>query len=385
MRKLFFAVPVTLALLLAACGGGGEAVDKQAPAAPAPTVAPAPGVPGPRVLPGPRGASAAIDEAGSRASLALSGALQVAERKVVTTGSIALEVEDVESAITDVRAIAEGLGGFVEQLSSSGEGDRQRASMTIRVPQDQFFSALERIEPFGKVLSRNLGSEDVSEQFIDLEARLKSALRQEESFLTLLQRAESVSDVLTVERELSRVRSEIERLQGRLNLLERRTALATLTVSLSPPAPVATTPPSGNLTVAVSDVSGAVEEVKALVASLGGAIDRSFLSIRDDEERANINLRVFTVDFEQAIASLERQGKVRCKEIQEGSTALGEEQVRAEKPDAGVTLAQVERGRPFPVLAVVLAIVLPLLALSLAGIGLARVGGSIRRRRASSQ
>ena len=385
MRKLFFAVPVTLALLLAACGGGGEAVDTRAPAAPDPTVAPAQGVSGPRVLPGSRGASAAIDQAGSTASLALSEALQIAERKVITTGSIALEVEDVESAITDVLAIAEGLGGFVEQLSSSGEGDRQRATMTIRVPQDQFFSALERIEPLGKVLSRNLGSEDVSEQFIDLEARLKSALRQEESFLTLLQRAESVSDVLTVERELSRVRSEIERLQGRLNLLERRTALAALSVSLSPPAPVATTPPSGNLTVAVSDVSGAVEEVKALVASLGGAIDRSFLSIRDDEERANINLRVFTADFEQAIASLEGQGKVRSKEIQEGSTALGDEQVRAEKPDAGVTLALVEGGRPFPVLAVVLAIVLPLLALSLAGIGLARVGGSIRRRRASSQ
>jgi hypothetical protein len=137
-----------------------------------------------------------------------SSTLQTAQRMVISTASISVEVEMVPAATNEVRAIAESLGGFVEQLSSSGGSERQQAHMTIRVPQSQFFTALERIEALGEVQSRNLGSEDVSEQFIDLEARLKSAQREEQSLLSLLERAQQVSEVLTIERELSRVRSE---------------------------------------------------------------------------------------------------------------------------------------------------------------------------------
>ncbi|MDP6550126.1 MAG: DUF4349 domain-containing protein [Dehalococcoidia bacterium] len=110
-----------------------------------------------------------------------------------------------------MRAIAENLGGFVEHLDSSGGPERQRASMTVRVPQDQFDPALVRIEALGEVQSRNEGAEDVSEQFIDLEARLKSSLREEQSLLSLLGRTGTVSEVLAIERELARVRAEVER------------------------------------------------------------------------------------------------------------------------------------------------------------------------------
>tara|TARA_Y100000758_G_scaffold286768_1_gene237733 strand:+ start:242 stop:586 length:345 start_codon:yes stop_codon:yes gene_type:complete len=103
------------------------------------------------------------------------------------------------------------------------------------VPQAQFSSAVEQIELVGKVQSKNLGSEDVSERFIDLQARLKSSLREEESLLSLLGRTSTVSEVLAIERELTRVRSDIERFQGQLNFLERRIDLATITVSLSSP------------------------------------------------------------------------------------------------------------------------------------------------------
>src|SRR5687767_548859 len=107
---------------------------------------------------------------------------------VISTASISVEVEMTQAATNEARAIAESLGGFVEQLPSSGGSERQQAHMTSRVPQTQFFTALERIEALGKVQSRNLGSEDVSEQFIDLEVWLKSALREEESLLSLLER-----------------------------------------------------------------------------------------------------------------------------------------------------------------------------------------------------
>ena len=103
------------------------------------------------------------------------------------------------------------------------------------MPQAQFSSAVEQIELVGKVQSKNLGSEDVSERFIDLQARLKSSLREDESFLSLLDRTSTVIEVLAIERELTRVRLDIERLQGQLNFLERRIDLATITVSLSSP------------------------------------------------------------------------------------------------------------------------------------------------------
>ncbi len=149
--------------------------------------------------------------------------------------SVSLEVEAVQGAVVSVRNIAESLGGFVDQLSSSGGGESQQATITIRVPQVQFLNAIESIEALGQVVSSSVSSEDVSEQFIDLEARLKSSLRQEQSLLSLLERAETLNDLLTLERELSRVRSDIERIQGQLSFLERRVELATITVSLTTP------------------------------------------------------------------------------------------------------------------------------------------------------
>jgi len=226
-----------------------------------------------------------------------SQALETAQRKVISTALLTLEVEVVQAAINEVRAIAESFGGFVEHLTSSGDADRQQATVTIRVPQDQFFLGMERIEALGKVRNRNVGSEDVSEQFIDLEARLKSTLREEQSLLSLLERANTVTEVLTIERELSRVRSDIERFQGRLNFLERRVDLATITVSLVMPPPEFFKPPSASLSVEVAEVTASVDRVKSLVVTLNGVVDQVVLSLRDDRSKANISLRVFPSNF----------------------------------------------------------------------------------------
>ena len=270
---------------------------------------------------------------------AQSSAFQDAGRKVISTASVSLEVAAVTESVAEIRSIAEGLGGFVEQLNSSGDAERERASMTIRVPQDQFFVALERIEGLGEVSSRNMGTEDVSSQFIDLEARLKSSLREEQSLLALLERADTVSEILTIERELNRVRTDIERVQGQLNFLERRVELATILVSLSLPVPEFSQPPTGALTVDVSDVVGRVNDVRNLVAGLGGEVDRLSLSERDGVERADMTFRVFSADFQQTIAFLEDQGKVRSKDIQErGGVAAGDTN-EGDEPGARVELA----------------------------------------------
>lgn len=266
-------------------------------------------------------------------------ALQAAQRKVISSANLSMEVELVQEAIVQVRTIAESMGGFVQQLSSSGGPERQRANMTIRVPQVQFFDALERIEALGTVQSRDLGSEDVSERFIDLEARLKSALREEKSLLSLLERAGTVSEVLAIERELARVRSEIERGQGQLNFLERRVDLATISVSLSPPRLRIGDPPSAFLGIEVSDVTGTVNDVKGVVSSLGGSLDRVLLSSREGKESAEMSFRVFDRDFTQMVDSLERQGVVKNKEVREGTPSDAGAKSDMEEPEAQINLS----------------------------------------------
>jgi len=319
--------------------------------APTPTPAPAPGLP-----PGVTGFSVASGEntsapGGSKGppgpagpDTYTPGALDTAQRQIISQATVSIEVKDVTAAIDQVRAIAEGLGGFVGQLSTSGGPKRQQSTVTVRVPQAEFFTALERIKALGKVRAESVGSQDVTEQFIDLQARLRSAQREEESLLSLLERAGTVSEILTIERELSRVRSEVERYQGQLNFLERRVELATITVTLFPPEAEATSPPSASLTIEVADISTSVAEVKALVSRVDGVLDQVFISMKGGKARANLSLRVFARDFGQVLSSLEAQGRVRSKELREGRAPGEAATAPAEKPDARLAVSFVERG-----------------------------------------
>ena len=282
--------------------------------------------------------------------------LQIAERKVISTASVSVEVEDVQAAINDVRAIAEGVGGFVEHLTSAGGPARQNATVTIRVPQEDFSPALAHIEALGSVQSATQGSEDVSERFIDLKARLESALREEKSLLALLERANAVSEVLAIERELARVRSDIERFQGQLNFLERRIALATITVDLSLPDELFPEPPSASLGVEVLNVSGSIEAAKKFALSLDGRVDRVSITVNDEWETSNLSMRVFPADFQRTIEFLESQGKVRNKRVTEGGTFVAEGSVTTrQRPGANIEVSFFENPGGGP-LALVLAI-----------------------------
>ena len=271
-----------------------------------------------------------------------SSTLQTTQRRIISNASVSIEVETVETAIDQVRSIAEGLGGFVEHLSSFGSDENQQANMTLRVPQDQFFPAVDRIEELGKVRARNLGSEDVSEQFIDLEARLKSSLLEEKSLLSLLERANQISETLSIERELSRVRADIERVQGQLNFLERRVDLATISVSLFRPDSRLPEPPSAIMVIEESNVSDRVSELKNLTATLNGEIDQVLLSTKDGRERADISLRVFPQDFEQVMSVLESQGKIVSRNVREGFTSNQTEDVSPENPNARIEVSFTE-------------------------------------------
>ncbi len=293
------------------------------------------------------GDDANMERAAISAAAPVSGggdsSLQLTQQQVISTASISIEVEEVQVASAEVKGIAESLGGFVEQLSSSGRASSQQANITIRVPQGRFSTAVDRLMALGEVQSQTQGSEDVSERFIDLKARLRSAEREEQSLLSLLERTLKVNEILTVERELNRVRSEIERLQGQLNLLERRVDLATISVFLFTPAVAMAQPPSGSLVIETTEVSLRLNELRSRVSAVGGKIDRVLLSEREDRERADVTFRVFPEDFAETVEFLESLGVVRSKELRESSTAEDGEQDRSEEPNARIEVSLAEK------------------------------------------
>ena len=267
--------------------------------------------------------------------------VEIADRQIISQASLSVEVEDVAGAVAQVRTIAETRGGFISQVATTGTPGRQRSDLVVRVPQGEFFDTLESIKGLGKVWAENAGSEDVTEQFIDLEARLRSALREEQSLLSLLERADTVSNILTIERELARVRSDIERLQGQINYLSRRVDLATISVALFPPEERLADPPYGSLDLEVEDVSASVDEVKALVARVGGELEGVFLSVSNGREQAEVEFSVLAEDFSAVLSQVEGQGEVTYKEIRESTG-----NVESEEPDSRLTVFLMERESP---------------------------------------
>lgn len=305
------------------------------------------------------------------------GSLQFADRKIVSTGNITVEVEDVESAVTAVEAFVDNVGGYVEVLSRSGGDEFERASMTLRLPQGQFSSAYDRIRQLGEVLNEHQGSEDVSEQFIDLEARLSSAKREEQSFLGLLGRANTVSDVLTIERELARVRSDIERYQGQLDFLSRRVDLSTIWVELVPEEGPFIEKPFGNLRITVDDVPGSLETVRRVIASYNGEIRGGTIFDNEGGQSANLEARVYYADFRTVLNELERVGDVDAKSIREPVLDIdgGEER----KPSAEISVVLEEPDNTL-VLVAGAVVVLSLLLLAVIALGVRGVASRRRRR-----
>ncbi len=138
--------------------------------------------------------------------------------------------------VTDqIAEIADDLDGVVAESSTSIINEREFGSITIRVPRNSFSQAIILIEDLGDLQDKQTRTDDVTEEYVDLNARLVNLDRQEERLQEILDLANDVRDVLDVENQLERVRGEIERLTGRINFLGRSSAMSTISVSLVEP------------------------------------------------------------------------------------------------------------------------------------------------------
>jgi hypothetical protein len=161
-------------------------------------------------------------------------------RLIIRTGQASIEVDSLEPAMAELRRVAQRAGGFVADASvQSGRHQLRQATLEIKVPSDRFDQVTEGLQPIGRLEFVNVGAEDVSEEFVDLTARVANGHRLEERLVEMLRtRTGKLADVLSVERELARVREEIERMEGRLRFLKASAQLSTLSVSLHEPVPV---------------------------------------------------------------------------------------------------------------------------------------------------
>jgi hypothetical protein len=155
------------------------------------------------------------------------------ERMIVRTGNMQLVVEDVRASIDKINELAETLEGFVVSSSSWREGERLVGFISVRVPVEDFTVALNALRGMAaEVISETTSSRDVTEEYVDLSARLRNLQATEEQLLRLMEKAEEVEDILQVQRELSRVSGEIEQLQGRIQFLERTSETSLIEVRL---------------------------------------------------------------------------------------------------------------------------------------------------------
>lgn len=157
------------------------------------------------------------------------------DQKIIKTGSLDLVVDEVPDAVASITNIATSVGGFVQRSSVNETPDGVRfGSVTIRVPSKDFESSMAEVKSLATLVENESASgRDVTEEFTDLQARLKNAQAQEEAYIRVLDQAVTVKDILAVQEKLGTIRSQIESLEGRIQYLENVTSFSTITVSLS--------------------------------------------------------------------------------------------------------------------------------------------------------
>src|SRR2546421_692912 len=169
-------------------------------------------------------------------------ASQALQRKIIRNAALTVEVSSPGDSQHKIVLIAESHQGFVvtsEATQRSAE-DKSRPETTVnlvvRAPAAQFNQVMDEIRAVGaRVIQEKVTGQDVTEEFIDLEARIKNQKALELQFLEIMKRAGKVDDALSVQRELAEVRTEIEKLEGRRRFLENQSSLSTIKAILQPP------------------------------------------------------------------------------------------------------------------------------------------------------
>ena len=154
------------------------------------------------------------------------------DRKIIKDGNIRFETSSAKETQSFIKQTVSELEGYIGDEKVFDYKDRIEHNITVRIPENKFDLLVEKIsETADKIDSKNINSKDVTEEFIDVEARVKTKKELETRYKEILKQANRVDEILNIEREIGKLRSEIESLEGRLNYLKNRVALSSLTIT----------------------------------------------------------------------------------------------------------------------------------------------------------
>jgi hypothetical protein len=154
------------------------------------------------------------------------------ERKLIRNGNIEFLTADVRKTKVEIERIAKEQQGYISAENEDNYSNRFRINQTLRIPADKFDEVMKQLEGLAeKVDNKNINTQDVTEEFIDVEARLKTKKELEARYLDLLKQAKTVADIVSIEGQIANVRAEIESMEGRLKFLSNQVSFSTLNVS----------------------------------------------------------------------------------------------------------------------------------------------------------
>ncbi len=155
----------------------------------------------------------------------------VQKQKIIKTARLAFETKDITTTHKSILELANQNKGLVQNDNSGKSYNRIFRNMVIRIPSENFQVFIEGIsEGVSYFDQKDISRQDVSEEFVDLEARLKAKWELEKRYLELLKQAKNVKEMLEIERELSKIREEIEAKQGRLQFLQNRVSMSAVSL-----------------------------------------------------------------------------------------------------------------------------------------------------------
>jgi len=224
MRKLALLIAAPL-LLATACSGASSAPTAQSRGG-SEAGAPVPGAAD--------SASGFSGNAGNASDKGIPTVVVSGDRNLILTAKIDMRTKDPWATSDRAQAIASGLGGDVLNLSQSGTADTRSASLTIRVPSSRFGDALQQLKSLeGEIQTSGVTAQDVTDQFVDLQARLTAKQAEEQRYIAILNRANTIDEILKVDASLGSVRTQIEQLTAQINSIKQRTDFSTISMSIS--------------------------------------------------------------------------------------------------------------------------------------------------------
>jgi hypothetical protein len=157
------------------------------------------------------------------------------QRSIIYTGSVVIRVKDVDAAAAAASTLASGSGGYVGGDNRTIDSSRSIATLTLRVPSASFYTTLTALDALGSPQSRNVSTQDVTQQVIDVQSRLKTEQASVDRIRTLIAGTTSIGQIVTLENELTQRESDLESMQAQLRSLTDQTTLSTITVTLLGP------------------------------------------------------------------------------------------------------------------------------------------------------